>query len=56
MKTLLLFPGQGVQRLGMAAQFQGTPLQQRMKELADPGLLKVMWEGPKEELDDTENA
>ncbi|HHO55700.1 MAG TPA: ACP S-malonyltransferase, partial [Trueperaceae bacterium] len=54
-----VFPGQGSQAIGMAKDFYQNS--QAAKEILDraelalPGLLEIMWQGPKESLTLTEN-
>lgn len=54
-----LFPGQGSHKVGMAQAFyEASPAAKRVldeAEAAHPGLLKLMWEGPKEDLTLTAN-
>ncbi len=54
-----LFPGQGSQKVGMAqALYDSSPAARRVLDEAGaalPGLLRLMWEGPAEELQLTAN-
>lgn len=54
-----LFPGQGSQKVGMAQElYAASPAAKRVLDDAEralPGLLKLMWEGPAEELQLTAN-
>ncbi len=58
-KVAALFPGQGSHKVGMAQAFYDSSAAARRvldeAEAAHPGLLKLMWEGPKEELTLTAN-
>ncbi|MEZ4605464.1 MAG: ACP S-malonyltransferase [Deinococcales bacterium] len=53
-----LFPGQGSQSVGMAQDFYDSPAAKTLLDRAEqalPGLLKLMWQGPEEELKLTAN-
>lgn len=54
-----LFPGQGSQEIGMGkALYEGSRAAREALDRAEaalPGLLKLMWEGPEEELKLTAN-
>lgn len=54
-----LFPGQGSQKVGMAHElYAASPAAKRVLDEAEralPGLLKLMWEGPAEDLQLTAN-
>ncbi len=58
-RVAALFPGQGSHRVGMAQAFyEASDAARRVldeAEAARPGLLKLMWEGPKEDLTLTAN-
>lgn len=58
-KLAALFPGQGSQRVGMAAElYEASPAARRVIDEAEgalPGLKRLMWEGPAEELQLTAN-
>lgn len=61
MVTVLLFPGQGSQRVGMAHDLAGRfpeaqQVLQRIDEALDLPLTPIMWEGPEEDLTATHNA
>ncbi|MEO0292989.1 MAG: ACP S-malonyltransferase [candidate division WOR-3 bacterium] len=61
MKTALVFPGQGIQRVGMGSDlYIEFPYARELYDEADKllgfSLKKISFEGPKEELDDTKNA
>jgi len=53
-KMAHLFPGQGIQKVGMGKYFSRTVENLLMAE--DPKLLEVAWVGPQEELNKTINA
>lgn len=57
--VIALFPGQGSQRIGMGQAFyEASPAARAVLDAAEaalPGLLRLMWEGPEEELRLTAN-
>lgn len=59
MRLAALFPGQGSQKVGMAQElYAASPAAKRVLDEAEaalPGLKKLMWEGPAEELQLTAN-
>lgn len=61
MVSVLLFPGQGAQKVGMAKDLADAFPKARetlgaIDEVLDQPITRVMWEGPEEALQQTENA
>lgn len=61
MTTILLFPGQGAQKVGMAKDLaerfpEARETLQRIDDALDASLTSIMWEGPDETLVQTHNA
>lgn len=58
--TVFVFPGQGSQKVGMAKDFYATEVGKKLFEMADDVLGRkistIMFEGPQEELNKTNNA